>query len=116
MIVVCLGYRESSLLLIAVHIDPVKTPLPKRVVVDAIRACCDRHPGVWVFVFGDFKFAYRDDACVSFDGSDASSVCTPKVDPPNDYFDDRLCNFVELHQPDFTYVFSVGPMGGGSDI
>ena len=64
MIAVCLGDRESSLLLIAVHIDPMKTPLQKRVVVDAIRACCDRHPGAWVFVFGDFNFSYRGDYCV----------------------------------------------------
>ena len=37
MIAVCTGDRESSLLLIAVHIDPMKTPLQKRVVVDTVR-------------------------------------------------------------------------------
>ena len=40
---------------------------------------------------------------MSFDLSDDGKVCTPKVDPLSDYFDDRLSNFVELHQPGFTH-------------
>ena len=81
----------------------MKTPLQKRVVVDTIRACCDRHPGAWVFVFGDFNFSYRDDSCVSFEGGGDGKACTPKVDPLSDYFDDKLCDLVELHQPDLIH-------------
>ena len=108
MIAVFMGDRESFLLLIAVHIDPMKIPLQKRVVVDAIRACCDRHPGAWVFCFGGFNFSYRDDSCVSFEGGDDGNVCTPKVDPLSDYFDDKLCDLVELHQPDFIHCRTSG--------
>jgi endonuclease/exonuclease/phosphatase family metal-dependent hydrolase len=103
-IAACLGEGESSVLIVAVHIDPMKTPQAKRVLVDDIRACCRRHHGAWIFVLGDFNFSYRDDTCVYVGGTcDDASVRTPKADPLSDYFDDRLSNLVELHQPDFTH-------------
>eukprot|EP00972_Heterocapsa_arctica_P102222 15062557-Heterocapsa_arctica.AAC.1 len=52
---------------------------------------------------GDFNLSCQDDSCVSFNGQVKGQVCLPRPDPLSDYFDDKLCDLLELHQPDFTH-------------